>query len=145
MLLDTEYDAVWREVYKKRTDLLGRRAALEAELSDVANQISHLNEVLNHLGPLAGLANDQNIASMGITDAVRWSLANTQDRMSPGDVRDKLLEHGFDLSSLTAPMASIYKILSRLSSEKKPEVVRETDEDRKVYYRWIREPDEPPF
>jgi hypothetical protein len=136
-VLNTEYDSVWSDLYTKRIKLLDRRAELEASLSEVANQISHLNEILNHLEPLAGLAGG-NLASMGITDAVRWVLSESEGRMSPTDVRDKLLENGFDMSSLTAPMSSIYKILSRLSSEKEPEVLRETDDDRKVYYSWIK-------
>ena len=129
----------------KRTALFGKRASLEAELSDVKTQITHLNEIMGHLGPLAGLPAGDNIAGMGITDAIRWILSNSEERMSPTNVRDNLIEKGFDLSSLTAPMASIYKILSRLAKESKPEVFREKDDDGKVYYRWINLPDQPPF
>jgi hypothetical protein len=140
--VDTEYDELWSGLQEKRMKLLARRALLEADLSEVTTQIAHINEIMIHLGPLAGLPNEENISSMGITDAVRWILCNTLAKMSPTDVRDKLLEKGFDMSSLTAPMASIYKILSRLAADNKPEVLREKSDDGKVYYMWIRPNDE---
>jgi hypothetical protein len=133
--VDTEYDDVWVELHGKRAKLIERRAELEAEMRDVANQISHLNEILRHLGPLAGLGGGENILSMGITDAVRWILNNTEGRLSPTDIRDQLIEKGYHMSALTAPMASIYKILSRLAGESDPEVIREK-EDGNVFYRW---------
>lgn len=145
-MFETEYDQVWGEMFKKRAHLFSKRADLEAELTDVNKQIVHLNEILNHLAPLAGIPDNEDIASMGITDAIRWILNNTEARLSAPDVRDKLTEKGYDLSSLTAPMSSIYKVLSRLSSEPSPQVTREKDEDGKVYYRWIkRDGDDPPF
>lgn len=146
MAFETEYDAIWGEMYKKRLDLFDERARLEAELSDVNKQIVHMNEIMSHLGTLAGVPPNEDIASMGITDAVRWTLNNSGELMSANDVRDKLTEKGYDLSSLTAPMASIYKILHRLSSEPKPEITRKKDQvDGKVYYQWIKKEDDPPF
>lgn len=134
--IDTEYDDVWRALYRKREALLERHADLEAEIRDVTNQLSHLHDILGHLGPLAGLGTGDNIVSMGITDAVRWTLRNAEGRLSPTDVRDTLLEKGYDMTSLTAPMNSIYKILSRLADQSKPEITREK-EDGNVFYRWI--------
>jgi hypothetical protein len=137
-VIETEYDHVWVDLHSKRTALFDRRASLEADLSEVKSQIEHLNEILKHLGPLARLPGGD-VASMGITDAIRWVLNEANGRkMSPADVRDTLVEKGFDLSPLTAPMASIYKILSRLASESEPEVFREKGDDGKVYYGWIR-------
>lgn len=136
--IETEYDDVWRQIYRKRENLLDRHAELEAEIRDVSNQLAHLNEILIHLNPLAGLGNGQSIIGMGITDAVRYTLRNAEGRMSPTDIRDQLLEKGYDLTALSAPMSSIYKILSRLADQKKPEITREK-EDGNVFYRWIHE------
>lgn len=129
---------------EKRNDLIGKRSAAEAELSDINTQIAHLNEILKHLSPLAGLPDGGNLATLGMTDAIRWVLEHADGRMSPKDISDKLVEKGFDLSSLSAPMGSIYKILSRLAEGDDPEITRE-EEDRKVYYTWKSEDSDIPF
>jgi hypothetical protein len=144
MTIATDYDATWVTLYQKRTDLLEQRSSLEAELSNVNTQIEHLNEILKHLSPLVGLPAEANLASLGITNAIRWILEQSEDRMSPTEIRDKLIEKGFDLSALSAPMNSIYKILSRLADGDKPEVTRQ-EEDRKVFYSWIRKESDAPF
>jgi hypothetical protein len=140
-----DYEKTWMMLVKERSALLGQRTVLENELSEVGTKLRHVFELLKHLAPLAGMPDGDNIAGLGLTDAIRHLLKETEERMSPNDVRDALIEKGFDLSGLSAPMASIYKILSRLASESKPEVVREKDDDGKVYYRWIRLSVEPPF
>src|ERR1700722_6686336 len=98
--VDTEYDGVWRELYRKSEALKERRDVLEAEIADIAKQLSQLNKVLSHLSPLAGLGGGENFISMGITDAVRYILKNAETRLSPTDVRDRLTEKGYDLSTL---------------------------------------------
>lgn len=135
--IETEYDGVWSEIYRKREALLERHAELEAEIRDVSNQLAHLNEILIHLEPLAGLGNGKSIIGMGITDAVRWTLKNAEGRMSPMEIRDQLLQKGYDMTTLSSPMSSIYKILSRLADQKKPEITRE-NEGNNVFYRWIQ-------
>lgn len=136
-----DFAKTWHEVNKERFDLLNQRTTLETELSEVKTKISHLSEVLNHLAPLAGLmyANEENISTLGLTDAIRSILKRSSDeRMSPQDVRTRLGERGYDLSGLSAPMASIYKILTRLVDDSE-EVERER-EDGRVYYRWKSTP-----
>lgn len=142
--VDTEYDGVWTELYRKSEALKDRRDVLEAEIADITKQISQLDKVLNHLSPLAGLGAGQHLIGMGITDAVRYILKNAESRLSPTDVRDKLTEKGYDLSNLTAPMSSIYKILSRLADASEPEITREK-EDNNVFYSWIRKESDIPF
>src|ERR1039457_3585198 len=144
--IDSSYEGTWKALFMKKLNLMGQRSTLEAELSEVKTQIAHLDEILSHLGPLAGVPEKDNIASLGITDAVRWILKNSEMRMSPTDVRDKLAEKGFDLSALTAPMGSIYKILSRLADATPPEITREREEGgRNVFYRWNVSTSDIPF
>jgi len=57
--------------------------------------------------------------------------------MSAADVRRLLTEKGFDLSGHSAPMSSIYKVLSRLVGDS-DEVEREREEDGRVFFRWKR-------
>lgn len=139
------YDETWKNLFFKKMELIGQRSTLEAELSEVKTQLVHLNEILAHLAPLAGVPANENITSLGITDAVRWILQKSEQRMSPKDVHDKLVEKGFDMTALSAPMSSIYKILARLADEPSPKVQREREEGtRNVFYRW-KNPDDIPF
>ncbi|HTW61972.1 MAG TPA: hypothetical protein VMD55_09195 [Terracidiphilus sp.] len=138
MSFETEYDTAWATLYQKRVVLLDRRSSLEAELSEVKTQIDHLNDILSHLAPLAGIAGGTNLAALGITNAIRWVLEHSESWMSPTEIKDKLEEKGFDFSSLSVPMASIYKTLSRLADADPPEIIREKEEDGKVFYSWKR-------
>ena|ERR1035438_8671764 len=130
-----DYGKTWRELSIQQWELIDRRTGLETELSEITKQISHLQEVLNHLAPLAGISyGRQNISGMGMTDAIRTVLRSADDRLSAQEVREALAENGYDLSGLTAPKASIYKVLSRLTDDS-GEVEREK-EDGKIFYRW---------
>jgi hypothetical protein len=133
-----DYEKTWRDLSAERTALLDRRVNHETQLIEINNEISHLDEVLSHLAPLAGMSDS--IPGMGITDAIRSILRNSSERMSAKEVFGELEEGGYDLSRLTAPMASIYKILSRLVNDSK-EVERETEGDGafgRVFYKWKR-------
>ena len=134
-----DFAKTWWELQEERSALLDQRTTLETDLVEVRNKISHISEVMNHLAPLAGLmyANQKNLSALGITDAVRSVLTHSAERVSAQDVRRLLAEKGYELAGLSAPMASIYKILSRL--EEAGEVEREKEEGR-VYYKWKASP-----
>ena len=121
------------------SELREKRNNLESELDEIKRQIKHMDEVLKHLGPLAGMSDGEDISGLGLTDAIRAVLRKADDRMSPIDVRSTLQQKGFDLSGYSAPMSSIYKVLSRLADDNDSPVVRER-EDNGVFYRW-QEPD----
>jgi len=130
-----EYSEYWSRISHERRVLSDERAGLETTLSEIKTKIKHLDEILEHLGPLAGIASGEDISKLGITDAIRAILKNSNERMSAQDVRSSLIERGFDLSGLTAPMSSIYKVLSRLVSDSE-EVEREREEGGNVFFKW---------
>jgi hypothetical protein len=137
-----DFEKTWSELTDVRGELQDRRVILETELNEVIVKLNHLDEVLSHLAPLAGHHYDaDNLSGLGITDAIRMILQSSDERMSATEVRKALQERGFDLSGLSAPMASIYKILSRLVNDSN-EVERETDEGR-VFFIWKRPPPSP--
>ena len=118
--------------------MLNRRTDLETDLIEIRNKITHLDEVLSHLAPLAGVSDSiENLPGLGITAAIRVVLQAAAHRMSAPEVRKELAEKGYDFSGLSAPMSSIYKVLSRL--EDSGEVEREREEGR-VYYKWKSTP-----
>ena len=51
-----DYHKTWSAIYAERGELISRRTELENELVEIRNSISHLDEILDHLAPLAGLA-----------------------------------------------------------------------------------------
>ncbi|MGO8709357.1 MAG: hypothetical protein ACLQMG_16915 [Terracidiphilus sp.] len=130
-----DYVERWNELCDEKNKLIDERTNLETSLSEIKTQIEHLDEVLNHLAPLAGISISENFAALGITDAIRLTLKKSKTRMTPQDVRRALVENGFDLSGYTAPMASIYKILSRLADDSDSQVSRQRDESG-VFYSW---------
>lgn len=136
-LLGVEHNfaQTWADLHGERVRLFDRRTELETELMEIRNKIFHIDEVLNHLGPLADIGFGANRpVGLGITDAVRWVLRNSAQRLSPRDVHQQLIEKEYDLSGLSSPMASIYTILRRLEVD--AEEVEREKEDGRVYYKW---------
>jgi hypothetical protein len=133
-----DYEHHWSQLSHEKRRLLDERTSLETSLSEIKTQIAHLDEVLDHLAPLAGISIGKDISKLGITDAIRLILKDSSERMSAAEVRSSLAEKGFDLSGLTAPMSSIYKVLGRLVDDSQ-EATREKDEDGfRVFFRWIQ-------
>lgn len=133
-----DYGEAWTSLVRERSTLRDQRASLETELSEVRIKIAHLDAILSHLEPLAGLSWSESLSGLGITDAIRAVLSKSESRMSAKDVHGALEAGGFDMSGLTQPMASIYKVLSRLVDDS-GEAEREKDDDGRVFYKWKRE------
>lgn len=135
--MDSEFfEQTWYSLHREKTLLESRRDDLEVELAEIRTHLRHIDAAIEHIAPLAGKHPPDSLSEMGMTDAVRFVLRNSQERMSPADVRRQIVDKGFDITTLTAPMASIYKVLGRLVEDDK--VVREK-EDGRVFYRWKHE------
>ena len=134
-----DYEKLWGELTVERGALISERTDLENALVEVRSKLSHLEEILNRLGPLANITGE--IVGLGITDAIRFIVQNATERLSAQDIRQQLVDQGYDLNPLTAPMASIYKVLSRLADDSK-EIEREK-EGSKVFYKWKTESSSP--
>jgi hypothetical protein len=133
----TDFMSEWSRIWEEREKQLNLRTDLETDLAEVRHKISHLDKVLEHLAPLANMSSPScNISDLGITDAVRTVLRKANRKLSAPEIRKELADKGYDLSSLSAPMASIYKILSRLSDE----VEREKEDGGRVFFRWKHTP-----
>jgi hypothetical protein len=130
-----EFALHWSAFQTEKWELVDRRTILETELSEISTKITHLDSLLEHLAPLSGITTNEDISGLGITDAIRAVLKGSKERMSATEVRSTLVERGFDLSDHSAPMASIYKILGRLTEDGDSSVEREK-EDGRVFYRW---------
>jgi hypothetical protein len=134
----SDFARTFSELSAERSRQVNRRTELETELVDVRNRITHLDEALAHIAPLADISfNPDSIAGLGLTDSIRKILVLSDERVAAKDIHKRLRELDYDFSSLTAPMASIYKILSRL--EESGEVERQK-EDGRITYSWKVEP-----
>jgi hypothetical protein len=109
-----------------------KRSELEIELREADTKIENLKKAVSRVLTLMGMSSDENISELGITDAIRRVTTETRERMTASQVREQLQKKGFSLSGYNNPMASIYKILSRL--EQSGELVTEK-EGWNVYYR----------
>jgi hypothetical protein len=134
----SDYAERWQELWKEKMRLSDQRTTLETELSEITTSINHISEVLGHLAPLAGVPYQENIAALGITDAIKYVLEHNKGPMSAAEVRDALTEKGFDMSSHSAPMSSVYKILSRLAADPSNPIERESGDGGRVSYEWKR-------
>ena len=134
----TDYVETWNRLKAEFMRLSEKRATLEAELSDIRDEISRLDEVLTQLAPLADqmwwIAYEDDYSKMGLTESIRHLLNRNRDqKFSAREVEKALSERGYNMSALSVPMSSIYKILSRL--EEGGEVVREKD-GFNVFFKW---------
>jgi hypothetical protein len=131
-----QYRETFDNLCARLHELKERRSELEVELSELNNEINHLDEVTDHLIPLVGpsLIGPGWINGQGITDSIRSVLSESPvGPFTPNEVFKKLQEKGFDFSGHTQPMASIYKILSRLREN--GEVIADKA-GHKISYTW---------
>lgn len=134
----SDYQRHWQELFREKNALVNERTNLETALNEVKVRIAHLEEVLTHLAHLSGVSFADDVSKLGITDAIRLSLKSSPERMSAAEVRRSLVDSGFDMSGQTAPMASIYKVLSRLAADG-GDVEREKEDDGSVFFKWKRD------
>ena len=57
------------------------------------------------------------VENMGITEAVQWALATSPEGLSPTQVRDLLVDHGYPMRGEN-PMATVHTVLKRLASRR---------------------------
>ena len=71
--------------------------------------------------------------SVGLTEAIKDALMRTDVSMTPTEVRDKLLEAGFDLKRYASPMVPIHNTLKRLYDQ--GEIAR--TKEAPIRYHWL--------
>jgi hypothetical protein len=118
------------------------KAEIEMKMEAVTQSIAILepsyaqehepSHLLNLSVMMTGLEN------MGITDAVRWALTTSLEGLSPTQVRDVLVEHGYSVCGEN-PMATIHTVLKRLAHETGGSVVVEGRLGRTVY-KYLAQP-----
>ena len=72
------------------------------------------------------------VKSKGFTDAIRRILRTSHTPMTPPEIRDHMMEDGFNLAAYKSVLASIHAILTRLRN--KGQVKRKVRNDKIAYY-----------
>src|SRR5882762_309339 len=116
MVSKKEYVEIIHQLGTHLNELVEERDQVEVRRNELDIEIKNLNVILAKLHLLCGQPdNYEDLSTVGFTDAIRNVLdALAGARASAADVKGMLAKRGFDLSRYDNPMASIYKILTRL-------------------------------
>jgi hypothetical protein len=145
---ENEYIRLLNKTKNTLGHLRSQRRRLQAQLQEVDRRIENVEKGMEGL---ARLADEEELAGLPIgvvqplvkyksfTDAIAYTLKTSPlSRFAPTQVRDRLMELGYDLSKYKSdPVASIHTILKRLV--KSGRVRTERNEIGKLAYRWISE------
>jgi hypothetical protein len=129
-----------REEYREalsaaREDLrqvLADRAALDQRAGELKKIIDGLAVLCDETDHSSGIETGESLSGVGITDAIRSVLRDTEDpAMSPTEIRDELKKRGVKLDDYASEMTIIHNTLARL--EKQNEVIKLSDPDGSPY------------
>jgi len=112
----TENDKIQLATYSAELARLeARLAELDVDREAVRTQIEHTKQIVANLQRLCGVFDPNNVKVLGFTDAVRAIFRmNRGVKLSATQIRDALIEKGYDLSGYSNPMSSLYTVLDRL-------------------------------
>jgi hypothetical protein len=130
-----DYRELYNRIAEQLSELHDKRTDLENSLTEMKGEIAHLEEVQDHIRLLAGITYGEDIRGLGMTEAVRKLLRSATGPMTATEVRKELAAKGFDLSGLSSPMASIYKVLARIV-DNSDDYERDKNDQGQVVYRW---------
>ena len=136
-MADTEYIEALAKHLATWAGLAEKRAQLDAELAKL-RQLIHatLNMLSDEERRKYSVAfESMGAPQLGLTDAICRILETATDWMTAVEVRDELVNSGFNFDSYTSnPLASVHTVLKRLFPEKLEP--RERGQTGSVEYRW---------
>jgi len=113
----TEYDRIQLATYTAELARLEvRLAELDLDREALRNQIENTKQIVANLQKLCGVFDPNNVKVLGFTDAVRAIFRlNRGKELNAIRIRNALVEKGYDLSTYSNAMSSLYTVLERLS------------------------------
>ena len=142
----TDYQSALAAVIKELAELMRDREAIDTQRERLDQRIFQLREGMVGLAILCGtdttqlaqkhpeLFPDLISSDTGLTDAIRKAMQSKRLYVSPVEVRDRLVNMGYDVSKHGNVLASIHTILRRLAVN---EEIEEGTRDGKVVYRIV--------
>jgi len=112
------FDPYRRQIYQALSDLIQcvrQKREVEQKISKLRTLVIANANMLPD-AERAVFIRQANESFAGFTDSIREIFRTHVNGLTPTQVRDKLLELGFDLGSQVNPMASIHSVIRRLEN-----------------------------
>jgi len=106
--------------------LLHERASLDSRLSQLNSTIEVLSGLVSEAPKPGAVLSAEMIEGMGISDAIRSVLRDANVGLTPSQIKNKLIESGFELAKYANSGAVIYNTLKRLELQKEIVPVRDS-------------------
>jgi hypothetical protein len=106
---------------QRRDELTSERAEIEAELTQQNKAISALSNILGEISE----------PDIGFTDAILMAIRNAPTPLTPTEIRDELLDNGYNIDKFSNAMASLHQVLIRLKERKLIGLVASKDKKKR--------------
>jgi hypothetical protein len=130
---DNSYQEALEDARAEMAKLLHDRASLGSRLSQLDSRLNQLNSTIELLSGLVNEApkpeavlSPEMLEGMGISDAIRRVLRDANVGLAPSQIKNKLIESGFELAKYANSAAVIYNTLKRLELQKEIVTVRDS-------------------
>jgi hypothetical protein len=100
-------------------ELLAERSRLDIRIAHLSKAITSMSAVCNVPAP-----NFASMPPLKLTDSCHAVVAASDRAMSPKDIRDALIDSGYELGRYSNVLASIHTVLKRLAQSGRVQVVR---------------------
>jgi hypothetical protein len=123
---DNSYQAALEDARAEMAKLLHERASLDSRLSQLNSTIEVLSGLLNEAPKPEAVLSAEMLEGMGISEAIRRVLRDANVGLAPSQIKNKLIESGFELAKYANSGAVIYNTLKRLELQKEIVAVRDS-------------------
>jgi len=116
--MSSSYQSAFRQALQELERLLTQKDGLERRISDLKTALPTLSKLArpskHELTTMAERIGAAEPGSISLTRAVRLALAVAQKPLTTVEIRDRLVERGFEFSSYSNPMAAIHSAVNRM-------------------------------
>ncbi len=116
--MSSSYQSAFRQALLELERLLTQKDGLERRISDLKTALPLLAKLARsskqEQATMAELISAAETGSISLTRAVRLALAMAQKPLTTVEIRDRLVERGFEFSSYSNPMAAIPSAVNRM-------------------------------
>jgi hypothetical protein len=139
-------NAVLEAAHRKLSDLLSQRSSIDKEIVDWKRVIDSLLAVSEEADSdpsdvqvSAFIENEVGVKSIKFTDGVRMVLSQNASRdvpISVPEIRDQLINLGFDFAKYAQPLVPIHNTLKRLAEQGEVSPLK-NEQGQILGYKWI--------
>jgi hypothetical protein len=116
--MSSSYQSAFRQALLELERSLTQKDGLERRISDLKTALPMLAKLARpskqEMATMAELIGAAETGSISLTRAVRLALAMAQKPLTTVEIRDRLVERGFEFSSYSNPMAAIHSAVNRM-------------------------------